>query len=29
MSVRIETLGTRTRNPQAAWLVLVAGLVGS
>jgi hypothetical protein len=27
MSVRIETLGTRTRNPQAALLVLVAGLV--
>ena len=27
MSVRIENLGTRTRNPQAAWLVLVAGLV--
>jgi NaMN:DMB phosphoribosyltransferase len=27
MSVRIETLGMRTRNPQAALLVLVAGLV--
>ena len=27
MSVRIETLGTRSRNPQTAWLVLVAGLV--
>lgn len=27
MSVRIDTLGTRTRNPQAAWLVAVAGLL--
>lgn len=27
MSVRIETLGTRTRSPQAAWLVAVAGLL--
>jgi hypothetical protein len=27
MSVRIETLGTRTRNAQTAWLVAVAGLL--
>jgi hypothetical protein len=27
MSARIETLGTRTRSPQTAWLVLIAGLL--
>jgi hypothetical protein len=27
MSVRIETLGTRARSPQTAWLVLIAGLL--